>query len=72
MRQLFYVYSHVVLPIYGRLISKDKSAYSYLRRTIAAFPQGERMMGILKAAGFKETSFKRLTAGICTMYFATK
>ena len=72
MKQLFWIYSHTVLPLYGRIVSKDKSAYSYLRRTIAAFPQGERMMGILKAAGFKETSFKRLTAGICTMYFATK
>lgn len=72
MKQLFWIYSHTVLPLYGRIVSKDKSAYSYLRRTIAAFPQGERMMGILKAAGFKETSFKRLTAGISTMYFATK
>ena len=72
MKQLFHVYSHTVLPIYGRLISKDTSAYSYLTKTIEAFPQGERMVGILKRAGFSETSFKRLTFGICTMYFATK
>ena len=72
MKQLFKVYSHTVLPVYGRIVSKDKSAYSYLRRTIEAFPQGERMMDILRQTGFKETSFKRLTAGICTMYFATK
>ncbi len=72
MKQLFHVYSHTVLPVYGRLISKDASAYSYLTKTIEAFPQGERMVGILKRAGFSETSFKRLTFGICTMYFATK
>ena len=72
MKQLFHVYSHTVLPVYGRLISKDTSAYSYLTKTIEAFPQGERMVGILKMAGFSETSFKRLTFGICTMYFATK
>ena len=72
MKQLFHVYSHTVLPVYGRLISKDTSAYSYLTKTIEAFPQGERMVGILKRAGFSETSFKRLTFGICTMYFATK
>ena len=72
MKQLFHIYAHTVLPVYGRLISKDTSAYSYLTKTIEAFPQGEQMVGILKKAGFKEASFKRLTFGICTMYFATK
>ena len=72
MRQLFHIYSHTVLPIYGRIISKDSSAYTYLTKTIEAFPQGEQMVEILKKAGFKEASFRRLTFGICTMYFATK
>ena len=72
MKQLFHLYSHTVLPVYGQLISKDTAAYSYLTKTIEAFPQGERMMEILKQAGFRKTEFKRLTFGICTMYFATK
>ncbi len=72
MKQLFHIYSHTVLPVYGRLISHDNSAYSYLTKTIEAFPQGEQMVEILKKAGFAEASFKRLTFGICTMYFATK
>ena len=72
MKQLFGIYSHMVLPTYGRLISKDKSAYTYLTKTIEAFPQGERMVGILQKAGFREAAFRRLTFGICTMYFATK
>ena len=72
MKQLFHIYSHTVLPVYGRLISKDTSAYSYLTKTIEAFPQGERMKEILKQAGFKDAGFQRLTFGICTMYFATK
>lgn len=72
MKQLFHIYSHTVLPVYGRLISRDTSAYSYLTKTIEAFPQGERMVDILMKAGFAEASFRRLTFGICTMYFATK
>jgi demethylmenaquinone methyltransferase/2-methoxy-6-polyprenyl-1,4-benzoquinol methylase len=72
MKQLFAIYSHTFLPFYGRLISKDNSAYSYLTRTIEAFPQGEAMMDILKKAGFRKPRFRRLTFGICTMYFATK
>ena len=72
MKQLFWLYSHTVLPLYGRLVSKDKSAYAYLTKTIEAFPQGERMMEILQQAGFSETAFRRLTFGICTLYTATK
>lgn len=72
MKQLFRVYSHVVLPWYGRLISKDKAAYNYLTASIEAFPQGEQMMDIFRKAGFAKASFRRLTFGICTMYFAEK
>ena len=72
MKQLFRIYSSTVLPIYGKLISKDQSAYDYLNKTIAAFPQGEVMMEVLMKAGFEKAEFKRLTFGICTLYFATK
>ena len=72
MKQLFSIYSHTFLPLYGRMISKDQSAYTYLINTIEAFPQGERMMEIFSKAGFRETGFRRLTFGICTMYYATK
>lgn len=72
MKQLFKLYSHSILPLYGRLISKDNSAYGYLTATIEAFPQGEQMMDILQRTGFSNVSFQRLTFGICTLYVATK
>lgn len=72
MKQLFRIYSHTILPVYARFVSKDDSAYNYLIHTIEAFPQGEVMQEILKKAGFKDVTFKRLTFGICTMYLATK
>lgn len=72
MHQLFKIYSHTLLAFYGKIISKDGGAYDYLTATIEAFPQGEMMVDILKKVGFSEAKFKRLTFGICTMYFATK
>ena len=72
MKQLFKLYSHTFLPLYAKLISKNQGAYEYLTATIEAFPLGEEMVGILKKAGFEEANFKRLTFGICTMYFARK
>ena len=72
MKQLFLIYSHTFLPLYGKIVSKDKSAYRYLTATIEAFPQGETMMDILKKAGFSNAQFRRLTFGICTLYLASK
>lgn len=72
MRQLFKVYSHTVLPTVGRIVSGDGKAYAYLTASIEAFPQGERMMEIMTAAGMRNCGFERLTAGICTMYYGTK
>lgn len=72
MKQLFQLYSRVVMPLAGRLISKDRSAYSYLPATMEAFPQGEVMQQIIYKAGFRKVSFKRFTGGICTMYLARK
>ena len=72
MKQLFWIYSHTLLPVYGKLVSRDTEAYKYLISTIESFPQGEEMVGIFKKAGFTEAKFKRLTFGICTCYLATK
>lgn len=72
MSWLFKVYSHTLLPLYARLVSKDGNAYRYLINTIEAFPQGEEMMEILRKAGFEEVQFCRLTLGVCTMYLASK
>ena len=72
MKQLYALYSKVVIPTLGKLLSKDRSAYTYLPQSIKAFPQGEVMREIILKAGFSEANFKRLTLGICTLYTATK
>ncbi len=72
MRQFFWLYSHVVMPFVGWLVSRDKRAYSYLPATMEAFPQGEVMEGILQENGFRNVEWRRFTFGICTMYLAEK
>ena len=72
MKQLFWLYSHVLMPTLGKLISRDSKAYAYLPATMEAFPQGEVMQGILEKAGFKDVKFKRFTFGLSTMYTAEK
>ena len=72
MKQLFYIYKKVVMPLLGKLFSKDKTAYSYLPETMDAVPQAERMQGIIQQAGFHNVNFKRLAFGMCILYTAEK
>ena len=72
MRQLYNFYFKNILPGLGRLISNDKSAYTYLPESVEAFPDGTDFENILKKVGFKETSCKPLTFGISSIYTARK
>ena len=72
MKQLFWIYAHAVMPLLGRLISHDNSAYTYLPSSMEAFPQAEQMEIILQKTGFHHILWKRFTFGLCTMFLAEK
>lgn len=72
IRPLYNVYSHHIIPLAGRMVSKDTRAYSYLPESIAAVPQGERMLELMRRAGFTDTEYHTMTFGTCTVYLATK
>lgn len=71
-KQGYKFYSTTILPLVGRLFSKDKSAYSYLSESAAAFPYGEAFNNILKKIGFIEVKDNPQTFGVATIYTATK
>jgi demethylmenaquinone methyltransferase / 2-methoxy-6-polyprenyl-1,4-benzoquinol methylase len=71
-RQLYNFYFKIILPKLGRIISKDKSAYTYLPESVEAFPDGTDFENILKKVGFKNTTCESLTFGISSIYTATK
>ncbi len=70
--QGYKLYSNVILPMVGKLFSKDKVAYSYLSKSAAKFPHGEKLNNILRKIGFKEVKNKPQTFGVATIYEATK
>jgi demethylmenaquinone methyltransferase / 2-methoxy-6-polyprenyl-1,4-benzoquinol methylase len=71
-RQVYNFYFKAILPQIGRLVSKDKSAYTYLPESVQAFPDGEAFENILKKIGFKSTTCKALTFGVSSIYTARK
>ncbi|MTI30939.1 bifunctional demethylmenaquinone methyltransferase/2-methoxy-6-polyprenyl-1,4-benzoquinol methylase UbiE [Xanthovirga aplysinae] len=71
-KQIYNFYFSNVLPIIGRIISKDNAAYTYLPESVQAFPDGDRFLDILQKVGFKTTKCKTLTFGISSIYMGKK
>lgn len=69
VRWFYDLYTLHIIPWFGALKSHDKSAYRYLPQSIAAVPQGEDMLAIMREAGFKDCKVKRMTFGTCSIYF---
>ena len=65
-------YFHRVLPWLGRLVSRDRGAYSYLPRSVDGFPPPERFSAMLREAGFAAVRTKKLTFGVAYIYEAVK
>ena len=72
IRALYDFYFTRVLPFIGRVVSNDKTAYTYLNKSVKSFCWGEAFVQHLHDAGFKEEHFRPLTFGIATIYIANK
>lgn len=72
VRWVYDLYFSHILPTVGRWLSKDKTAYSYLNRSVKDFIWGEEMCQNLINAGFKNAKYQTLSFGITSIYTATK
>lgn len=72
VKQLYAFYFKNILPFFGKLVSKDATAYTYLHDSAVAFPDGESFCEILKKTGFSQVTAYPLTFGITTLYVAAK
>ncbi|MCO5724798.1 bifunctional demethylmenaquinone methyltransferase/2-methoxy-6-polyprenyl-1,4-benzoquinol methylase UbiE [Robiginitalea marina] len=68
----YHLYGKYLLPVLGKVFSKEASAYAYLSESAAAFPYGERFNNILGKIGFIGMDHKPQTFGVATIYTATK
>ena len=70
---VFRAYSRGVLPLVGGLLTGNRAAYEYLPRTVAAFPAGERFLGLMREAGvFRRVDAQPLTFGTAYVYRGVK
>ena len=71
-KQGYQIHSKFVLPLVGKLFSKDKTAYSYLSESANAFPFGKAFNNILEKNGFSNCEDIPVTFGVASIYKATK
>ena len=72
VKQLYRFYFKHLLPFIGKLISKDKSAYSYLPDSVEKFPKPNAFSDLLASFGLDQCGIKRLSFGIATLYISKK
>lgn len=71
-KQGYFFYTKYLLPLIGKLFSRDKVAYNYLSESAAVFPFGEALSNILRKNGFIEVQAEPQTFGVATIYTASK
>ena len=72
IKQVFNLYFRWLLPVIGRVFSKDPRAYTYLYESVQAFPEYDQMKSIMEEVGFKNCRWHALSFGICSLYIGEK
>ncbi|MFN5371371.1 MAG: bifunctional demethylmenaquinone methyltransferase/2-methoxy-6-polyprenyl-1,4-benzoquinol methylase UbiE [Bacteroidia bacterium] len=72
VKQLYEFYFKHFCPWWGKLVSKDNAAYTYLYDSVKAFPEGDDFLRIAKEAGYIDGKAERLTFGIVSLYTVLK
>jgi demethylmenaquinone methyltransferase/2-methoxy-6-polyprenyl-1,4-benzoquinol methylase len=72
IQQLYKLYMSVLAPGIGKIFSNNRGAYQYLNDSVQKFPEGKDFISVLDSIGFHNTSFKRLSLGICSIYIGEK
>ena len=72
IKQGYNFYFQHILPVFGKLFSKDSRAYTYLPESVAAFPDGKAFTALMEKVGFKTTKHISMTFGICSIYTGIK
>jgi demethylmenaquinone methyltransferase/2-methoxy-6-polyprenyl-1,4-benzoquinol methylase len=72
VKQAYHFYFRYILPLLGKMVSKNSKAYTYLPISVMAFPEGKVFCKTLERCGFTEAKARPLTLGITTLYTASK
>jgi demethylmenaquinone methyltransferase / 2-methoxy-6-polyprenyl-1,4-benzoquinol methylase len=68
VKAYYYFHNRVFVQLMGKLFSKDSRAYKYLPASVAAFPEGDEFLSIMRKSGYQNVKDIRLTFGVVSIY----
>lgn len=72
IKQFYNFYFLRILPLIGKMVSKDASAYTYLPESVQEFPDGQDFVDIMQKVGYKNIKQYPVTFGIASIYWGEK
>lgn len=72
VRALYDFFFTNIMPVVGRMLSRNAGAYTYFRDSVKGFIWGQEMADRIASAGFRNVTFRTMTFGITTVYYAEK
>ncbi|MEM9438190.1 MAG: bifunctional demethylmenaquinone methyltransferase/2-methoxy-6-polyprenyl-1,4-benzoquinol methylase UbiE [Pseudomonadota bacterium] len=72
LQSAYDAYSSNVIPPLGQLIAGDRESYQYLVESIRKFPDQDTFLGMVRAAGFENASYRNLTQGVACLHSGWK
>jgi len=72
LRGLYFFYFRRILPLIGRLVSKHRTAYTWLPESVLAFPEPEALSERMRAAGFDQVRYRRMMGGVCAVHVGVR
>ncbi|NDJ52161.1 MAG: ubiquinone/menaquinone biosynthesis methyltransferase [Chloroflexi bacterium] len=72
LRPFILIHLRFVIPLLGRLIAGDDSAYSYLPESTEGFKTPEELATIMRDVGLQEVSFRRFMFGTMAVHMGRR
>ena len=72
LQKAYDLYSFNVIPRMGQAVAGDRDSYQYLVESIRRFPDQDRFLGMIRAAGFGNASYRNLSLGVAAIHSAWK
>ncbi len=72
VRNFYMFYFNKILPLIGRMISKDQEAYTYLPESVGEFDKKIDLVKIFRESGFEKVNKHSLTFGLVQVVIAEK
>ena len=72
VEKLYDGYSFNLLPKLGKLFARDETSYRYLAESIRMHPDQKTLQSMLDSAGFVNTDYHNMSAGIVALHRGIK